>query len=206
MRGLFYMQVLGASLLAFSRSLDDRFPKLDRLIERKGRMGQLSYPVQVQPTEHERVEDKLAELRELLARAQELVDALSSGAASLSAKPKSITPVLEEGYRRATFGDASVQLGRQEMSLLRLLLDAKQPLSTAEIMAGLYPDGNRPGEKIVAVYISHLRKKLRAACGGRDPIQTIRGRGFQLHRDMLHGGASSEKPALVKVSSHNKRR
>jgi DNA-binding response OmpR family regulator len=163
-------------------------------------MRQVTYPPESQQTEYDGYEAKLAELRSALAHAQELVDSLCRSGAPAPAKRHA--PVLEEAYRRATFGNACVYLGRQEMSLLRLLLEAEDPLSTAEIMDGLYPTGSRPGEKIVAVYISHLRKKLRAVCGGKDPIQTIRGRGFKLHRDIIAQGAANDEPALAAGAVH----
>jgi DNA-binding response OmpR family regulator len=74
------------------------------------------------------------------------------------------------------------------MELLALLWKADRPLSTEELMDTMYPTGARPGREIIAVVVSQLRKKLKAAFGGNDPIETFRGVGFKLHRETLHAG------------------
>jgi DNA-binding response OmpR family regulator len=139
--------------------------------------------------------EKLAELRGLLARAQQLLTELlpSDGPAERldQASPSSRrgveekAPLLEEAYRRARLGNGYVDLRKYEMALLRVLMDADRPVAASEILEAMYPQGPKPEVKIIAVYLSHLRKKLRPLCGGRDPIQTIRGQEFKLHLDML---------------------
>jgi DNA-binding response OmpR family regulator len=141
---------------------------------------------------------RLEEVRALLVRAQQLLDHIvgvaapsteggQTGMPQQSPVPDQQGPVLEEAIRRAKVGDAYDYLGKQEMALLRVLTAAERPLSKAELLNALYPDQVKPHINIIAVYLCHLRKKLKPACGGKDPIQTIRGKGFKLHLDMLMG-------------------
>ena len=139
----------------------------------------------------------ILELREVLARAQVLLEELSTGNGSARQEPDKHgshqrqvqtgkqNPVLEEFPRRATFGDVHVYLGRYEMGLLRILLSEYRVFSIEEMLKRLYPVGDKPEIHIINVYLSYLRKKLKAICGGKDPIETVRGKGFVLHREIL---------------------
>jgi DNA-binding response OmpR family regulator len=158
-------------------------------------MNDAGDPAVVPIRSKDRTEAVLVELRDVLARAQKLLDELLPGNAS-SVGPDNLllyqpleareqAPVLEESYRRARFGDAHVYLGKQEMALLRMLLSAKRIVSKEELLEALYPGEDKPEINIIAVYLSHLRKKLRPICGGRDPIQTVRGKGFRMQRNIL---------------------
>ena len=44
----------------------------------------------------------------------------------------------------------------------------------------LYGGLHEPGNKIIDVFICKLRKKLSSTSGGKDYIETIRGRGYVL--------------------------
>jgi DNA-binding response OmpR family regulator len=86
-----------------------------------------------------------------------------------------------------------VELTEQQMAFFKLLLAADRPLSADDILDTLYPVGERPGKQIVAVVICNLRKKLKAACGGRDPIETVRKVGFILHQEMLPSAVDEQQ-------------
>jgi DNA-binding response OmpR family regulator len=71
------------------------------------------------------------------------------------------------------------------MGLLRILLSDNRVFSKEELLERLYPGDDKPEIHIINVYFSYLRKKLKAICGGKDPIETVRGKGFVLHREIL---------------------
>ena len=53
------------------------------------------------------------------------------------------------------------------------------------ILNQMYGGMDEPELKIIDVYICKLRKKLAAASGGRDYIETIWGRGYMLREPEL---------------------
>jgi DNA-binding response OmpR family regulator len=158
------------------------------------------------------ISGKVIELRNLVVRAQKVLDELLSP--EFFVEPGSIrvpleshrlgkqqAMVLEEAYRRVTIGDVYVDLRKHEMKLIRALMDADRPLSAAEILDALYPNGPKPDIRIIAVHLCNLRKKLRPLCGGKDPIQTLRGLGFKLHLDILMGRTPDEPTVMTLHSS-----
>ncbi len=48
----------------------------------------------------------------------------------------------------------------------------------------LYGDRDEPEEKIIDVFICKLRKKLANASGGKNYIETVRGRGYALRPEL----------------------
>ena len=53
------------------------------------------------------------------------------------------------------------------------------------ILNRMYGGMDEPELKIIDVYICKLRKKLAAASGGRDYIETVWGRGYMLREPQL---------------------
>jgi DNA-binding response OmpR family regulator len=116
---------------------------------------------------------------ELLAR----VRALSRRFGMPSADPNELRCgdlVLDLRAHSARYGLQSLDLTLTEWNLLELLLrHTGQTLTRQQILDHVwsYERDVQPG--MVDVYISYLRRKLRAA-GGADPIQTVRGVGYRL--------------------------
>jgi two-component system cell cycle response regulator CtrA len=76
---------------------------------------------------------------------------------------------------------AGVHLTGKEYKILELLSLRKGTALTKEIFLNhLYGGMDEPGIKIIDVFICKLRKKLANASGGKDYIETIRGRGYVL--------------------------
>ena len=76
---------------------------------------------------------------------------------------------------------ARVHLTGKEYALLELLSLRKGNTLTKEmILNHLYGGMDEPEMKIIDVFICKLRKKLTAACGGDNYIETVWGRGYAL--------------------------
>jgi len=83
--------------------------------------------------------------------------------------------------KRIELGGRAVPLTDGEFTVMRVLaanVDATVP--KAAILEALYGQDDVRETKIVDVYISRLRQKLRAIEGGEDLIQNFRGRGWSL--------------------------
>ncbi|PWG02226.1 hypothetical protein DF286_04600 [Sphingosinicella humi] len=84
--------------------------------------------------------------------------------------------------------DREFRLGRRKLDLtdsealvLELLwVEAPAPVSRERLLAHLYRDAERPADRIVDVFLSNLRRKLKLVSGGRTFIQSHRGRGWAL--------------------------
>lgn len=78
-------------------------------------------------------------------------------------------------------GRRKLDLTDSETVVLKLLwTKAPAPVSREELLAHLYPDGGRPADRIVDVFLSNLRRKMSLVSGGRTFIQSHRGRGWAL--------------------------
>ncbi|MDQ3660029.1 MAG: response regulator transcription factor [Actinomycetota bacterium] len=85
--------------------------------------------------------------------------------------------------RRATRGDATIDLTAREMGLLEFLLRHKgEVVSKSEILDHVWDYNFEGDQNIVEVYVRHLRNKLDRPFG-RDAIQTLRGAGYRLATD-----------------------
>jgi DNA-binding response OmpR family regulator len=81
--------------------------------------------------------------------------------------------------RRATCAGEALALTSTEFKLLATL--AAQPglaVSREVLSAAVQPGGYMPLDRAVDVQVARLRKKLRAAPGGADWIDTVRGEGY----------------------------
>ncbi|HEV2594493.1 MAG TPA: response regulator transcription factor [Sphingomicrobium sp.] len=75
-----------------------------------------------------------------------------------------------------------VHVTAKEYSMLELLSLRKGTTVTKEMFLNhLYGGMDEPDNKIVDVFICKLRKKLVLACGGKNYIETVWGRGYTLH-------------------------
>jgi two-component system cell cycle response regulator CtrA len=76
---------------------------------------------------------------------------------------------------------AAVHVTAKEYRMLELLgLRKGTPVTKETFHKHLYGGMNEPVIKIIDVFICKLRRKLSAASGGKDYIETIRGRGYVL--------------------------
>jgi DNA-binding response OmpR family regulator len=82
--------------------------------------------------------------------------------------------------RRVTHADTLLALTAIEFKLLVAFIARPGMLLTRELLAAAVQPGNyMPLDRAVDVQVARLRKKLRAATGGPDCIQTLRGEGYR---------------------------
>ena len=78
--------------------------------------------------------------------------------------------------RRATVGDATVDLSAREFALAEeFLLHPDQVLSREQLLSRVWGFDFDPGSNVVDVYVRYLRGKF-----GADRIETVRGMGYRL--------------------------
>ena len=81
---------------------------------------------------------------------------------------------------------ARVHLTGKEYAILELLALRKGTTITKDmLLTSLYGGMDEPEQKIIDVFISKLRKKLREASKGENYIETIWGRGYALRQGTL---------------------
>ena len=81
--------------------------------------------------------------------------------------------------RRAVCAGTPLALSSTEFKLLSALAaQPGQPLSRETLSAAVQPGNYMPLDRAVDVQVARLRKKLRAAPGGVDWIETVRGEGY----------------------------
>jgi len=94
--------------------------------------------------------------------------------------------LIKQQLKRAELAGAPIPLTTREYQLLELLAVRQGSTITKEmILNQMYGGMDEPELKIIDVYICKLRKKLAAASGGRDYIETIWGRGYMLREPEL---------------------
>ena len=92
---------------------------------------------------------------------------------------------------------ATVHLTGKEYQMLELLSLRKGTTLTKEMFLNhLYGGMDEPELKIIDVFICKLRKKLSAATGGDNYIETVWGRGYVL-RDPAGAQAAMPSPAMA---------
>ena len=115
---------------------------------------------------------------ELMARTQAIVRR-SYGHADSVLRIGRLTLDLERGA--AAVDGTPVPLRRNEYRFLELLAMRKGKIVTRDnVFDYLYEGRDEPCSKIIDVYICKLRKKLAAASGGDNFIETVWGRGYIL--------------------------
>jgi DNA-binding response OmpR family regulator len=99
-------------------------------------------------------------------------------------------PILEWGNLRldpstyeANYGNEILQLTPKEYSILELLLrNGRRVLSRSVIIDHIWKIETPPDEDTVKVHIRSLRKKIKAAGGSNDIIETVHGVGYRLSK------------------------
>jgi two-component system cell cycle response regulator CtrA len=94
--------------------------------------------------------------------------------------------IIKQQLKRAHVAGTPVPLTTREFQLLELLALRQGSTITKEmILNRMYGGIDEPELKIIDVYICKLRKKLAAASGGKDYIETVWGRGYMLREPQL---------------------
>lgn len=76
-----------------------------------------------------------------------------------------------------------VTLTTREYQLLEYLaFQPERTISRTQLWEHIWETGSEPDSNVVDVYIGYLRQKL-----GRERIETVRGQGYRLKREVLHG-------------------
>ena len=128
--------------------------------------------------------------RELVARIQAIVRR-SKGHSDSLIKTGKLTVNLDT--RRVEVDGQPLHLTRKEYGILELLSLRKGTTLTKEVFLNdLYGGVDEPELKIIDVFICKLRKKLSAATGGENYIETVWGRGYVL-RDPIDERDRSEE-------------
>ncbi len=128
--------------------------------------------------------------RELVARIQAIVRR-SKGHSDSLIKTGKLTVNLDT--RRVEVDGQPLHLTRKEYGILELLSLRKGTTLTKEVFLNdLYGGVDEPELKIIDVFVCKLRKKLSAATGGENYIETVWGRGYVL-RDPIDERDRSEE-------------
>jgi two-component system cell cycle response regulator CtrA len=116
--------------------------------------------------------------RELIARIQAIVRR-SKGHSESTIRTGKLLVNLDS--RVVTVNDSPLHLTAKEYGILELLSLRKGTTLTKEMFLNhLYGGMDEPELKIIDVFICKLRKKLDAASGGQNYIETVWGRGYVL--------------------------
>ena len=128
--------------------------------------------------------------RELIARIQAIVRRSRGHSDSIS-KTGKLTVNLDT--RRVEVDGQPLHLTGKEYGILELLSLRKSTTLTKEMFLNhLYGGMDEPELKIIDVFVCKLRKKLTAAIGGENYIETVWGRGYAL-RDPIDERDRSEE-------------
>ena len=129
--------------------------------------------------------------RELIARIQAIVRRSKGHSVSII-KTGKLTVNLDT--RTVEVEGQPLHLTGKEYGILELLSLRKGTTLTKEMFLNhLYGGLDEPELKIIDVFVCKLRKKLAAATGGDNYIETVWGRGYVL-RDPIDDGGKSEEP------------
>jgi DNA-binding response OmpR family regulator len=89
--------------------------------------------------------------------------------------------VLDAARHEVTYHGTPVELTAKEFALLRWFLLHPDEVHSAEtLLEHVWDEHADPFTNTVRVTLSNLRKKLAAASGGAQPIETLAGRGYRL--------------------------
>ncbi|MEE8171887.1 MAG: response regulator transcription factor, partial [Alphaproteobacteria bacterium] len=94
-----------------------------------------------------------------------------------------------------------IHLTGKEYGILELLSLRKGTTLTKEMFLNhLYGGMDEPELKIIDVFVCKLRKKLAAACGGNNYIETVWGRGYVLRDPVENDDTEPQKAVAGKAA------
>jgi DNA-binding response OmpR family regulator len=121
-------------------------------------------------------------LGELSARVRALVRRDSSASSALVERAGI---ELDGGRHEVRVHGTPVDLTAKEFALLRwFLLHPDEVHSAERLLEHVWDEQADPFTNTVRVTLSNLRRKLAAAGGGQQPIETLTGRGYRLRSDV----------------------
>ncbi len=110
--------------------------------------------------------------------------------------------VVNINTRTVEVDDQALHLTGKEYGILVLLSLNKGSIVTKEmILNHLYGGFDEPDPKIIDVFICKLRKKLKAATGGDDYIETLGGRGYMLRDPVEQAWTTGAEAAALTAAS-----
>jgi DNA-binding winged helix-turn-helix (wHTH) protein len=102
------------------------------------------------------------------------------GLLALGGPPHHSAIALDAVRRRVSAGGLSVALSQAEFRIFAVLWQRRgRTVSSADLLDALYPDGERPGSRVLPVFLFKLRHKLKRV-GLEDFVQTAAGGGFTI--------------------------
>ena len=136
--------------------------------------------------------------RELIARIQAIVRRAKGHSDSVIGTGR-LTVNLDT--RTAEVDSQPLHLTGKEYGILELLSLRNGTTLTKEMFLNhLYGGMDEPELKIIDVFVCKLRKKLAAACGGNNYIETVWGRGYVLRDPVVEDDAEPQKAVAGKAA------
>jgi DNA-binding response OmpR family regulator len=120
----------------------------------------------------------VARVRAVLRRAQ----AADAGARETGRVASALPLAVDEATRRATVEGRPIELTKVEFDLLSCLLSAPGRVFTrAQLIDRVWGDGFAITDRTIDSHVKSLRKKLEAAHGDPNLIETVRGVGYRVN-------------------------
>ena len=89
--------------------------------------------------------------------------------------------VVNLDHKRVEIAGRDLDLTRREYEIIELLASRQgAPITKEMFLNHMYGGMDEPEQKIIDVFVCKARKKIVQASGGRDYIETVRGRGYSL--------------------------
>jgi two-component system, cell cycle response regulator CtrA len=89
--------------------------------------------------------------------------------------------VVNLDHKRVEIAGRDLDLTRREYEIIELLAGRQgAPITKEMFLNHMYGGMDEPEQKIIDVFVCKARKKIVQASGGRDYIETVRGRGYTL--------------------------
>lgn len=110
---------------------------------------------------------------------------LVSPATTIKTAEPPTTFKMDSDARVARVGRRRIPLTEMEFSLLEFLWrQAPKPVSRDALLEHLYPDGAKPSEQVIDVFIFRIRQKLGAAGVNDAKIENVKGTGWTFEVDV----------------------
>jgi two-component system cell cycle response regulator CtrA len=99
--------------------------------------------------------------------------------------------VVNLDHKRVEIAGRDLDLTRREYEIIELLAGRQgAPITKEMFLNHMYGGMDEPEQKIIDVFVCKARKKMVQASGGRDYIETVRGRGYTLREPQAMKAAS----------------
>jgi two-component system cell cycle response regulator CtrA len=99
--------------------------------------------------------------------------------------------VVKLDQKRVEIAGRDLDLTRKEYEIIEVLASRQgAPITKEMFLSHMYGGMDEPEQKIIDVFVCKARKKMVQASGGRDYIETVRGRGYTLREPQAMKAAS----------------